>query len=86
MSKPFVALIEHHMAMIGKKVSVVSKNNVSSGVLKSVSQVVYGVKPTYHLVLDDQSVLSVSGILVPYHGNKIDERVVERYLFEPYTR
>lgn len=81
MSKPFVALIEHHMVMIGKKVSVVSKDTVTSGVLKSVSQVVYGIKPTYHLVLDDQSLLSVSGILVPYHGNEIDERVVERYLF-----
>lgn len=86
MSKPFVALFDHHMAMMGEKVSVVSKDTVASGVLKSVSQVVYGVKPTYHLVLDDQSVLSVSGIIVPYHGNEIDERVVERYLFEPYTR
>lgn len=86
MSKSFVALIEHHIAMIGKKVSVVSKDTVASGVLKSVSQVVYGIKPTYHLVLDDQSVLSLSGILVPYHGTEIDEQVVELYLFEPYTR
>lgn len=85
MSKPFVALIEYHMTMIGEKVSVISKDTLSSGVLKSVSQVVYGVKPIYNLILDDQSVLSVSGILVPYQDNEIDERVVERYLFEPFT-
>lgn len=86
MPKPFVELFHHHMILIGKKVSVVLKDTVSSGVLKSVNQVVHGVKPTYNLIADDQSVLSVSGILVPYHGTSIDEQVVERYLFEPYTR
>lgn len=85
MPKPFVELFNLHMSLIGKKVSIISKDTLSSGVLKSVNQVVYGVKPTYNLILDDKSVLSVSGILVPYHGNAIDERVLERCLFQPYT-
>lgn len=85
MSKPFVELFNLHMSLIGKKVSVISKDTLSSGVLKSVNQVVYGVKPTYNLILEDHSVLIVSGILVPYHGNAIDERVLERCLFQPYT-
>lgn len=34
MKKPFVDLFKHHESLIGKKVSVVSKDTVSSGILK----------------------------------------------------
>lgn len=84
MKKPFVDLFKHHESLIGKKVSVVSKDTVSSGILKSVNQVIYGIKPTYNLIVENNSVISVSGILVPYHGTKLDERVISFCIFEPY--
>lgn len=84
MKKPFVLLFQHHQAMIGKKVTVVTKNSGSVGVLKSVDQVIYGVNPTYNIILENESVVKVSGILVPYYTEDGDN-VVDHYIFEPYS-
>lgn len=72
MKRSFVELFKHHQAMIGKKVTVVSKKSGTVGHLKSVDQVVYGVKPTYNLILDNDTIVKVSGILVPYYLEDAD--------------
>lgn len=84
MKKPFVLMFHHHQAMIGKKVSVVSKGSGTVGVLKSVDQVVYGVQPIYNLILENDTVVKVSGILVPYYSDD-GNNIIEHYIFEPYS-
>lgn len=79
MSKPFVDLFKHHEALIGKPVGVISKDTLSVGLLKSVDQVVYGLKTAYNLILDDGSVIKVTGILVPSGVNCDDD--ISAYIF-----
>jgi predicted methyltransferase MtxX (methanogen marker protein 4) len=84
MKRSFVDLLKHHQAMIGKKVTVVSKAAGTVGHLKSVDQIVYGVQPTYNLILENDTVVKVSGILVPYYSED-GNNVIEHYVFEPYS-
>lgn len=84
MSKPFVDLFKHHEALIGKPVGVISKDTLSVGLLKSVDQVVYGLKTAYNLILDDGSVIKVTGILVPSAVNCDDD--ISSYIFGPDSR
>lgn len=84
MTKPFVDLFKHHEALIGKPVGVISKDKLSAGLLKSVDQVVYGMKTTYNLILDDGSVIKVTGILVPAGVSSNDN--ISAYIFGSNTR
>jgi len=84
MTKPFVDLFKHHEALIGKAVGVISKDTLSAGFLKSVDQVVYGMKTAYNLILDDGSVIKVTGILVPAGVSINDD--LSAYIFGPNTR
>jgi hypothetical protein len=84
MTKPFVDLFKHHEALIGKPVRVISKDTLSAGFLKSVDQVVYGMKTAYNLILDDGSLIKVTGILVPAGVSINDD--LSSYIFGPKTR
>lgn len=84
MTNPFVDLFKHHEALIGKPVGVISQKKLSAGLLKSVDQVVYGMKTAYNLILDDGSVIKVTGILVPAGVSINDD--LSAYVFGPNTQ
>lgn len=84
MTKPFVDLFKHHEALIGKPVGVINKNTLSAGLLKSVDQVVYGMKTAYNIILYDGSVIKITGILVPAGVSINDD--LSAYVFGPNTQ
>lgn len=83
MKKSFVELFKHHESLIGKQVGVLLNGHIHLGFLKSVDQVVYGIKPSYNLILADGSLVKLSGILVPDYI-KLNDKRLSNFIFEPY--
>jgi len=81
--------LPHNENLIDKKVIVYTKDKMTIGILCKVDQVVYGVKSTYTVIVDEQQV-RVQGILIPYsltieHDIKVSpELATENFIFAPF--
>lgn len=79
----------HNASLIDKKVIIYTRDKSTVGFLQKVEQVVYGVKPVYHLVVEGQ-VFKEQGILIPYSVEteksvKDSPRLAtENFIFAPF--